>query len=40
MIISSLLNISLCDLKLNQFEDVRKGCNEVIKLDKNNIKAQ
>jgi len=39
MIISSLLNISLCDLKQNNFEEVRKTCNDVIKRDNNNIKA-
>jgi len=39
MIISSLLNISLCELKDKNFEDARKACNDVIKRDENNIKA-
>ncbi len=39
IIISSLLNISLCNLRENNFEEVRKACNDVIKRDKSHIKA-
>jgi hypothetical protein len=39
MKISALLNISLCDLNLEKFDEVRKACDEVIKLDPKNVKA-
>lgn len=39
LLISILLNISLCDLKLSKFEEVRHACDEVIKLDPSNIKS-
>lgn len=39
MIVSSLLNISLCELKSKKFENTRTACNEVLIRDKNNIKA-
>lgn len=38
-IISLLLNISACDLKLEKYEEVRSACNEVLKRDASNIKA-
>lgn len=38
-IISSLLNISLCNLEMKKFEESREACNEVLKRDPNNIKA-
>jgi hypothetical protein len=37
--ISTLLNIALCALNLNSFEEARQACDEVIKLDPSNIKA-
>jgi hypothetical protein len=39
MKISALLNIALCDLNMEKFEEVRSACNEVIKLDNKNVKA-
>lgn len=38
-IISSLLNISLCNLELRKYEECREACNEVLLRDPNNIKA-
>lgn len=40
MIISTLLNISLCELNSFNFENARNACNEVLKFDNKNIKAQ
>ena len=39
MIVSSLLNISLCELKSNKFAEVRTACNEVLIRDHRNIKG-
>lgn len=39
MIISALLNMSLCELNCRNWEEVREACNEVIKLDPKNVKA-
>lgn len=37
--ISALLNISLCDLKQEKWDEVRNACEEIIIKDKNNLKA-
>jgi hypothetical protein len=39
MKIISLLNISLCELSVEKFKECREACDEVLKLDENNIKA-
>jgi hypothetical protein len=39
LIVSALLNISLCYLKMNKYNDLKQVCNEVISRDSNNIKA-
>ena len=39
LIISSLLNISLCYLKMNQFNQLKLVCNEILQRDSKNIKA-
>jgi len=39
MKISALLNISLCDLNMEKFTEVRNACDEIIKLDPTNVKA-
>lgn len=39
MIISALLNISLCELNCRNWTEVREACDEVIKVDPKNIKA-
>ena len=38
-IISSLLNISLCNLEMRKYEECREACNEVLQRDPNIIKA-
>lgn len=39
LIISSLLNISLCNLEMKKYEECKEACNEVLLRDPNNIKA-
>jgi tetratricopeptide (TPR) repeat protein len=39
MKISALLNIALCCLGLDKFEEARQACDEVIKIDSSNVKA-
>jgi hypothetical protein len=39
MKITSLLNIALCDLKLEKFVDSRLACDEALKLNSTNVKA-
>lgn len=39
MIIQCLLNISYCEIESERFVETRQACDEVIKRDKNNIKA-
>jgi hypothetical protein len=39
MMVQILLNISLCDLNLGKFDEVRLACDEVIKIDQSNVKA-
>ena len=40
LIISALLNISLCYLKLNKYNELKLVCNEIIERDTKNVKAQ
>ncbi len=39
MIITILLNISLCYLKSNKYNDLKQVCDEIISRDNKNIKA-
>ena len=39
LMIKTLLNIAACNLKTRMFESALKACDEVLKLEKNNITA-
>lgn len=39
LIISALLNISLCYLKTNKYNNLKLVCNEILERDNKNIKA-
>jgi hypothetical protein len=39
MLVTSLVNIALCDKKLSKFPEARNACNEALIRDPKNVKA-